>query len=139
MNFLYRLRDGLARFMYGRNGIDQLSWAIFFLELALTLFVPLLGIAALSYAAQILSYLCWFVIMFRMLSRNLSKRRAENAAFLRWWLPKKNALAGFKTRSADKAHKYVKCSCGAYCRVPKNIGKVELTCPKCGAKKIVKT
>lgn len=139
MNFLYRLRSALARFMYGRNGVDQLAWALLIFELALSLLVPLLGIDVLTIAARLLSYVCSFLIFFRVLSRNLSKRRAENAKFLSWWNPKKNAIAGAKARSADKAHKYVKCSCGTYCRVPKNVGKIELTCPKCGAKKIVKT
>ena len=139
MNFLYRIRCALARFMYGRNGVDQLCWALLVVELALSLLVPMLGIDALSVAAQLLAYVCSFLIFFRILSRNLVKRRAENAKFLSWWQPKKNAIAGAKARSADKEHKYVKCSCGSYCRVPRNVGKIELTCPKCGAKKIVKT
>ena len=70
---------------------------------------------------------------------DLARRQAENAKFLTWWTPKANAIRGAKARRADKAHKYVRCSCGAYCRVPKNIGKVELTCPKCGKKRVVKT
>ncbi len=139
MNFLYRMRDAMARFMYGRNGVDQLSWALLIFELALSMLVPLIGIDTLTIIAQVLSYACSFVIFFRIFSRNLPKRRAENAKFLGWWRPIRNAVACAKARSADKTHKYVKCSCGAYCRVPKNVGKIELTCPKCGAKKIVKT
>ncbi len=139
MNFLYRMRDAMARFMYGRNGVDQLSWALLVFELALSLLVPLLGIDTLTIIAQVLSYVCSFVIFWRIFSRNLPKRRAENAKFMGWWRPIRSSIAGAKARSADKAHKYVKCSCGAYCRVPKNVGKIELTCPKCGAKKIVKT
>ena len=78
-------------------------------------------------------------LLFRMFSRNLEKRRAENAKFMQWWGPKQSALRGAKARRADKEHKYVKCSCGAYCRVPRSVGMVELTCPKCGKKRIVKT
>lgn len=139
MNFLYRIRCALARFMYGRNGVDQLTWALLIFELALSLLVPMLGVDMLTLAAQLLSYACSFLIFFRIFSRNIPKRRAENAKFLSWWQPKKNAITGAKARLADKSHKYVKCSCGTYCRVPRNIGKIELTCPKCGAKKIVKT
>ncbi|MBR6738267.1 MAG: hypothetical protein IKL99_01205 [Oscillospiraceae bacterium] len=139
MNFLYRIRCAMARFMYGRNGVDQLSWALLIFELAISLLVPMLGIDALTIAAQIVSYICSFLIFFRIFSRNLPKRRAENAKFMGWWQPKRNAIAGAKARNADKEHKYVKCTCGTYCRVPKNVGKIELTCPKCGAKKIVKT
>jgi len=139
MNFLYRIRCAMARFMYGRNGVDQLSWALLIFELVLSLLVPMLGIDALTIAAQIVSYLCSFLIFFRIFSRNLPKRRAENAKFMGWWQPIRASIAGAKARSADKTHKYVKCTCGTYCRVPKNVGKIELTCPKCGAKKIVKT
>lgn len=139
MNFLYRIRCAMARFMYGRNGVDQLSWALLIFELVLSLLVPMLGIDALTIAAQIVSYLCSFLIFFRIFSRNLPKRRAENAKFMGWWRPIRASIAGAKARNADKAHKYVKCTCGTYCRVPKNVGKIELTCPKCGVKKIVKT
>ena len=58
---------------------------------------------------------------------------------MQWWGPKQSALRGAKARRADKEHKYVKCSCGTYCRVPRSVGTVELTCPKCGKKRIVKT
>ena len=83
-------------------------------------------------------FLCVY-LLFRMFSRNLEKRRAENAKFMQWWGPKQSALRGAKARRADKEHKYVKCSCGTYCRVPRSVGTVELTCPKCGKKRIVKT
>ena len=102
--------------MYGRNGVDALNWALFVLELVLM-----------------------FIVLIRIFSRDLTQRRAENAKFLSWWAPKMNAMRGAQARRADKAHKYVRCSCGAYCRVPKGVGKVELTCPKCGKKKVVKT
>lgn len=61
-----KFRDALYRFMYGRNGVDALNWALVILELAVSILSSII-------------------------------------------------------------------------RVPKNIGKVELTCPKCGKKKVVKT
>ena len=66
-------------------------------------------------------------------------RRAENARFLRWWGPVSTLFRDERMRRADKAHKYIKCSCGAWCRVPRGVGRVELMCPCCGAKTIVKT
>ena len=129
----------MARFMYGRHGVDQLCWALFIAELVLSLLpalVPGQALAAFIHYATL--FLCVY-LLFRMFSRNLEKRRAENAKFMQWWGPKQSALLGAKARRADKEHKYVKCSCGAYCRVPRNVGMVELTCPKCGKKRIVKT
>ena len=139
-NFFYKLRCALARFMYGRNGIDPLGQAMLYAVLALCV----LGMLArrIPVAAGILSFaetVLLILLLCRMLSKNLTKRRAENAKFMAWWGSKRSELRGAKARRADTAHKYVRCSCGTYCRVPRNVGKVELTCPRCGAKRVVKT
>lgn len=139
MNFFARLRDALYRFMYGRNGVDALSWAMVVCELVLALLASLLRINALTAIVNVLTWVLWVLVLFRMFSRNLTKRRAENARFLSWWNPIAADLRGAKARRADKAHKYVKCSCGAWCRVPRGVGRVELKCPKCGKKHTVKT
>ena len=134
-----KFRDALYRFMYGRNGVDALNWALFAVELVLSLLSSFVRVQAVAATLYFLSVVLMFVVLIRIFSRNLARRQAENAKFLTWWTPKANAIRGAQARRADKAHKYVRCSCGAYCRVPKNIGKVELTCPKCGKKKVVKT
>lgn len=84
MSFFQRLRNGLSRFMYGRNGADQLGlciiWAAILLDIVSMLVkkVPLLsGIIGLVTTAMVL----W--ALFRVFSRNLERRRAENAAFCR--------------------------------------------------------
>lgn len=134
-----KFRDALYRFMYGRNGVDALNWALFAVELVLSLLSSFVRVQAVAATLYFLSVVLMFIVLIRIFSRNLTQRRAENARFLSWWAPKMDAIRGAKARRADKAHKYVRCSCGAYCRVPKNIGKVELTCPKCGKKRVVKT
>ena len=134
-----KFRDALYRFMYGRNGVDALNWALFAVELVLSLLSSFVRVQAVAATRYFLSVVLMFIVLIRIFSRNLARRQAENAKFLTWWTPKANAIRGAKARRADKAHKYVRCSCGAYCRVPKNIGKVELTCPKCGKKRVVKT
>ena len=139
-NFVYKIRCALARFMYGRNGVDQLGRAMLYGILALC--VTGMFLQRVPVAARILSLVetvLWVLLLCRMFSKNLEKRREENAKFMAWWVPKRNELRGAKARRADTAHKYVRCSCGTYCRVPRNVGKVELTCPKCGAKRVVKT
>ena len=80
------------------------------------------------------------LILWRTFSRNMSKRRAENRRFLNWWLPLKSRAAGAKARRADKEHRYFTCkNCKTICRVPAGKGKIEITCPKCGHKLIVKS
>ena len=133
-----KFRDTLYRFMYGRNGVDALNWALFAVELVLSLLSSFVRVQAVAATLYFLSVVLMFIVLIRIFSRNLTQRRAENAKFLSWWAPKMDAMRGAKARRADKAHKYVRCSCGAYCRVPKGVGKVELTCPKCGRKKVIK-
>ena len=133
-----KLRNALSRFMYGRNGVDALSWALFGLELLLSIIGSLVRGQAASAALYFATTVLMFVILLRMLSRNLTQRRAENARFLSWVSPALNNVRGAQARRADPAHKYARCSCGAWCRVPRGVGKVELTCPKCGRKKIIK-
>ena len=138
-NFLYKMQNALMRFMYGRNGADQLNNALLVSYLAVWLLGNLLTVitksALLANIVNILMTALAVVIVLRMLSRNLAKRRAENAKFLAWWYPTKNRLKGMKQRYADKDHKYFTCkSCKTVCRVPAGRGKIVITCPKCGAK-----
>jgi len=134
-----KFRNALYRFMYGRNGVDALSWALVVLEVVLSLLSSFIHVRGVSQALYFVSTALMFVVLLRIFSRNLARRQAENAKFLTWWTPKANAIRGARARRADKAHKYVRCSCGAYCRVPRGVGKIELTCPKCGRKKVIKT
>lgn len=134
-----KFRNALYRFMYGRNGVDALSWALVVLEVVLSLLSAFIHVRGVSQALYFVCTALMFVVLLRIFSRDLARRQAENAKFLTWWTPKANAMRGAKARRADKAHKYVRCSCGAYCRVPRGVGKIELTCPKCGRKKVIKT
>ena len=121
-----KFRNALYRFMYGRNGVDALSWALVVLEVVLSLLSSFIHVRGVSQALYFVSTALMFVVLLRIFSRNLARRQAENAKFLTWWTPKANAIRGAKARRADKAHKYVRCSCGAYCRVPRGVGKIEL-------------
>lgn len=134
-----KFRNALYRFMYGRNGVDALSWALVVLEVVLSLLSSFIHVRGVSQALYFVSTALMFVVLLRIFSRDLARRQAENAKFLTWWTPKANAIRGAQAHRADKAHKYVRCSCGAYCRVPRGVGKIELTCPKCGRKKVIKT
>lgn len=135
-NFIYRLTGAMARFMYGRNGSDQLNIALLAVYLAVWLVqIFVTRIHLLAAALNILSVLLAAVVLFRLFSRNLAKRRAENARFLSWWLPIKGRISAARQRGLDKDHKYFTCkNCKTICRVPAGKGKIEITCPKCGEK-----
>ena len=77
--------------------------------------------------------LCIVAALYRMLSRNYARRRAENTKFLTVAGP---AIRWFKlqrTIHRDKEHRYFKCpNCGQQLRVPRGKGKVTITCRNCG-------
>lgn len=125
--------------MYGRNGVDALCWAIVAAEVALNVLTLIIRKTYFALFAQYASLALSIYLLVRILSRNLDKRREENASFLAWWRSIRANAQGARARREDKAHKYVRCTCGTWCRVPRSIGKVELKCPKCGKKQIVKT
>ena len=135
---LYKFKCAVARFMYGRNGMDQLNMALFTAYLVLWV-VQMIMTSVLkseifaSIMEIIVTVLC-VTVLFRMFSKNLPKRRAENQKWMSWWWKIKNDQAGAKARHADKDHKYFTCkNCKAICRVPVGKGKIIITCPKCGA------
>lgn len=137
-SFFYKLSSAMARFMYGRNGTDQLNWAILVMYLVLwvvRILVSALDVTVAAMIIDVIMFLLAVVLLWRTFSRNLAKRRAENQRFINWWWPIKNRFAAAKARKADKAHKYFTCkNCKTICRVPAGRGKIVITCPKCGHK-----
>ena len=140
---LYKLRCAIARFMYGRNGMDQLNRALFWGYMAAffgQILFSVLHLRVLVLLCEILLWPLMFLIFFRMFSKNLPKRRAENQRFWNWWCGVRSRNADAKARHADKDHKYFTCkNCKTICRVPVGKGKIIITCPKCGAKIEAKT
>ena len=136
MSFFQKLGNALSRFMYGRNGTDQLGWASLILLLVLnTVNLFTRGSSEVVYTVlSTASFLLMVWILFRMFSRNLPKRRGENAWFLNKIVnPLRAGSQNRRMRSADKEHKYFTCpNCRTVCRVPRGKGKIIITCPKCG-------
>ena len=122
MNFLRRL-------MYGRYGTDQLN---FFLLALYFVFYLLSAVTGWTILAAFGIVLLLFTV-FRMMSRKIDRRRAENAKFLSLIRP---AVQWFKLRRTirrDKEHRYFKCPhCGQHLRVPRGKGKITITCRSCG-------
>ena len=124
------IRNAIQRFMYGRYGNDQLNlflivlYLVFYLLFALTHFVPLYWI----------SLVLIFFSLFRLFSRNLPRRREENAKFMQTFGPVIHWFRLQRTIRRDKEHRYFKCpNCGQQLRVPRGKGKITVTCRGCGA------
>ena len=137
---LYRLREALTRFMYGRYGSDSLNrflLLIFFVLFIVNCFVKTPVIWFITLAILVVCYL-------RMFSKNIPKRQAENTAYLRL---KNRVLGVFGCGSGGASrggssgpsvkdrmeYKYTACpSCSQKLRVPRGQGQVEVRCPRCG-------
>ena len=71
--------------------------------------------------------------MFRMLSRNISRRRQEDMAYCRLAQRFLQAVAPYRKRWMErKTHRYFHCpQCRATLRVPRGRGKIRITCRVC--------
>ena len=126
------MRAWLYRFMQGRYGDDSLNTCLVWVSVVLLLigYIPYLWIFSF------LAYGVLIVAVFRCFSRNIARRRAEEAVYRQLGLKfrKKRALHK-KMRSERKTHKYFKCpACRAMLRVPRGKGEITVTCPRCGKK-----
>lgn len=143
MGVMQKIKNGLYRFMYGRNGMDQLNGALLRIYLGLFVVQVLCSLLRLGAGVLLLDALLWVllvVICFRMFSKNLAKRRAENQKWVNWLWSGRSRRAGAKARRADKEHRYFTCkACKTICRVPVGKGRIVITCPKCGAQIDAKT
>jgi len=131
------IRSFLRNFMVGRYGPDHLNIAMIVFSLVLSLLHAITGFTPLLY----ISYIIIALALFRLLSRNILRRRAENDKFIRYWWPIRTKLRSAVTKLRDrKSFKYFKCpSCTNTLRVPKGKGKLQITCPKCGERFIKKS
>ena len=129
MSILEKLKVGLQKFMAGRRGPDEMSMALLIAGVVLSMLSSIFHLAILYW----LSLALYVYAMFRMLSRNLEKRYAENAAFLKLWRGKTSGLKQFFNRLKNmKKYKYYRCpECKSRLRLPRGVGEVTVTCSKC--------
>lgn len=122
--------------MSGRYGFDQLNGFLCILSLILVVlgawlsgFLYWLGLALLLW--------CYY----RIFSRNIQKRYAENMKYLSLQNQAKDWLARQKLRFGQrKVYRYFKCPhCKQSIRVPRGRGRISITCPKCGTSFIKKS
>ena len=129
------MRERFIKFMAGRNGNDQLNMFLLIVAILLILLGSLIkGVAGRIFSLLLLADLV--VIYLRMFSRNIAKRREENARFLNL---RYKFGAGFRMIgerwTQRKEYKFFYCpSCRTVLRVPRGRGKIMIVCRKCGTK-----
>ena len=126
MKFLNKIQ----RFMYGRNGLDELNMFLF--QVYLVLFI--LNIFIKSSVLSFIELILVIVTILRMISKNIYSRSKENVFFVKI---KKKSLKPFndiKRNFNDKDHVYKKCH---YCKttlklpLPSKRGLKKVKCPDC--------
>lgn len=132
-----RFRQKVMQFMQGRYGADQFSRFLIYLSLILLVITLFCRNNFIYYIAVIVLFYSYF----RMLSRNISKRYAENQKYLSLRYKVVGRLNWIKLRIKDsKTHRIFKCpSCSQKIRVPKGKGRISIKCPKCRIEFIKKT
>ena len=124
-----RIKMALMRFMQGRNGVDNLGYHALWGGLILLIVNMFLGSLLLSLIGNVM----YFYALFRVLSRNVGKRRAENdryVYFLNNW--RKEAKQFIMRLKGTKEYKYFRCpACKNRLRLRRGCGEKHITCPVC--------
>ncbi len=122
----------LRKFMYGRYGSYGMDALNLFL-MAVYFLLYLVSLLFRIHLPAILDFLVAGLFLFRVLSRNIPRRQAENAKFLSITAPLRSWWRTRRMIHTDKEHRYFKCpNCGQHLRVPRGQGKIKVTCRACG-------
>ena len=124
-----KLKEKLSRLMYGRYGIDQLGNFMMWAAVAMMIFGAVVRSSLIYTLALVL--IVWADV--RIMSKNHSKRYAENQKFMQLTDPIVRSISSKISGLKDlRTHRHLRCpSCGQKIRVPKGRGKIQITCPKC--------
>lgn len=125
------MKEKLRRFLWGRYGSDELNRDLLVVEIVFAL----ISLFSRSKIWIILFDVLMIISFYRMLSKNISVRYAENN---RWVLLKKKIrhhLKAFFKGFKDPNNKYFVCpKCTQIIRIPKGKGNVVVCCPNCKEK-----
>jgi DNA-directed RNA polymerase subunit RPC12/RpoP len=127
------MREKLMRFMQGRYGIDTFSKFLLIAGLVVVFFSSIFGGTVLGTICYLAGWVLIIYCYFRMISKNITKRYAENQTFLtrtykiRSFFQSQKGIWGQR-----RTHHIYKCPvCSQKIRIPRGKGKIEIRCPKC--------
>lgn len=132
----WNFQNKLQRFMWGRYGNDRLNR--FLMVIAIVLMVlSLFGVPFV----YLISLLLLILIYWRMFSRNIAKRAAENQRFATWEWKVRSRFSRWKRRCRDRRVNHIyKCpNCKQKIRVPRGRGRIAIRCRKCGTEFVKKS
>ncbi len=109
-----------------RNGLDSLAFFFLILAVIFAVFSSVMAHDIYRLIPAVVAASCLAYAIFRMLSTNIGKRRYEAEKFSNMF--KRDPYKRFKCPE-----------CKTLCRVPRNKGKIKITCPNCKKQFIRKT
>ena len=124
------MMNWLRAFMAGRNGLDTLGLASVIAAVVVNVLAQILD----SYILSVVAMALMVYAFFRILSRNVTRRRQESYRFEHLFSAVRGGVSGWlDRRRQSKDYKFFTCpGCRNKLRVPRGKGKIQITCPKCG-------
>jgi len=127
----------MMQFMQGRYGADQMGQMLS----AVSMVFLIISLFSRNQAWFLLAVIGIVYNYFRMFSKNISKRYAENQKYLKMTVGIRRKLASWKSQLAQRKiyHIYRCPGCKQKIRVPRGHGKIEIRCPKCNTRFVKKS
>lgn len=127
----------MMQFMQGRYGADQMGQMLS----AVSMVFLIISLFSRNQAWFLLAVIGIVYNYFRMFSKNISKRYAENQKYLKMTVGIRRKLASWKSQLAQRKiyHIYRCPGCKQKIRVPRGRGKIEIRCPKCNTRFVKKS
>ena len=129
-------KNKMMQFMQGRYGADQMGQMLS----AVSMVFLIISLFSRNQAWFLLAVIGIVYNYFRMFSKNISKRYAENQKYLKMTGIRRK-LASWKSQLAQRKiyHIYRCPGCKQKIRVPRGRGKIEIRCPKCNTRFVKKS
>ena len=142
-------KSRFSKFLSGRYGADQLYNALFLIQLVCLFLGAALSILGNIHDAFTVVSIVLYVVgialfawtIFRCFSRNILARRRENQAYLRLKTKLRHPLRKSQVNCPQDTatHIFRTCvHCKANLRLPRQVGKHTVKCPRCGQRFTVK-
>ena len=124
-----RIKMAMARFMQGRNGVDNIGWHALWGGLTMMLLDGFIGTGVLT----LLGNAMYIYALFRVFSRNVGKRQLENQRYMQFTEKVGKEVNQFFLRlKGMKTYKYFRCpACMTRLRLKRGAGEKHITCPLC--------
>ena len=123
------MKEKLIRFMQGRYGVDPFTRFLMGVALACMILSFFTRSMVWSFIILLLLVYCYF----RMFSKNIYKRTAENRIYQEKTYKIRCFFARQKNMMSQRKEYHIyKCpSCSQKIRIPRGKGRIEVRCPKC--------